>query len=146
MGLAMPNALPGDVRIGAGPDIGEMDDVAPTQGMCSSSGHSRMDNRQLFLFTYELEMLSKKSEKKTQSRGRAGAHTEGDSRRSGGEGGEVLCSSFRRNDNGYEFMLWAGLCPAGNRATDRLSESFPPWLTSDTLTVRGVDLRNITIP
>lgn len=63
-----------------------------------------------------------------------------------GKGGEYLCSSFRRNDNGYEFMLWAGLCPAGNRATDRLSESFPPWLTSDTLTVRGVDLRNITIP
>ena len=89
MGLAMPNALPGDVRIGAGPDIGEMDDVAPTQGMCFSSGHSRMDNRQLFLFTYELEMLSKKSEKKTQSRGRAGAHTEGASRGSAGEGGGV---------------------------------------------------------
>ena len=69
MGLAMPNALPGDVRIGAGPDIGEMDDVAPTQGMCSSSGHGRIGNLQLFLFTYELEMLSrkKKREKETES-------------------------------------------------------------------------------
>ena len=89
MGLTMPDALPCDARIRPGLDVGEVDDVAPTQGMCSSSGHSRIGNLQLFLFTYELEMLSKKSEKKTQSRGRAGAHTEGASRGSAGEGGGV---------------------------------------------------------
>ena len=64
MGLTMPDALPCDARIRPGLDVGEVDDVAPTQGMCSSSGHSRIGNLQLFLFTYELEMLSKKKREK----------------------------------------------------------------------------------
>ena len=39
MGLAMPDALPSDALIGPGFDVGEVDDIAATQRVGSSSGH-----------------------------------------------------------------------------------------------------------